>query len=116
MGRPEKGDFAPVVSAFRSFTGAFACDRCNEMYFVAPNRGKKETIRCGCGTLSLNLLQKVARFHGDRSVRVAAAKLSSELPLAALRRYPSIACFLEQSSDRLSGRNKKLSRWVLTGM
>ncbi|MFT3989001.1 hypothetical protein [Aestuariivirga sp.] len=54
----KKEDFAPVVTAFRSFTETFACDGCNEMYFVTPNRGKKEALRCGCGTLNLNLLQK----------------------------------------------------------
>jgi len=28
------------------------------MYFVAPDRGKKEALRCGCGGLNLNLLKK----------------------------------------------------------
>lgn len=55
-----KKDFAPVVASFRAFTGAFACDSCNEMYFVAPDRSKKEGLRCGCGKLNLNLLQKGA--------------------------------------------------------
>ena len=54
----KKEDFTPVVSAFRTFTGAFGCGTCNEMYFVAPDRGKKEALRCGCGTLNLNLLQR----------------------------------------------------------
>lgn len=54
----KKEDFAPVVTAFRAFTGAFGCNTCNEMYFVAPDRGKKEALRCGCGSLNLNLLQK----------------------------------------------------------
>lgn len=54
----KKEDFAPVVIAFQSFTEAFACGTCNEMYFVAPNRGQKEALRCGCGNLNLNLLQK----------------------------------------------------------
>lgn len=54
----KKEDFAPVVSAFRTFTGLFGCARCEEVYFVAPNRGKKEALRCGCGALNLNLLQK----------------------------------------------------------
>ncbi|TXL76397.1 chromosome segregation protein SMC [Vineibacter terrae] len=54
----KKEDFTPVVTAFRGFTGAFACKTCSEMYFVAPDRGKKEALRCGCGTLNLNLLQK----------------------------------------------------------
>lgn len=54
----KKDDFAPVVAGFRGFTGSFGCDACGEMYFVAPDRGKKEALRCGCGTLNLNLLQK----------------------------------------------------------
>lgn len=54
----KKEDFAPVITAFRAFTGAFGCSTCNEMYFVAPDRGKKEALRCGCGSLNLNLLQK----------------------------------------------------------
>lgn len=56
----KKEDFAPVVTTFRFFTGAFACTNCNEMYFVAPDRGKKEALRCGCGNLNLNLLRKSA--------------------------------------------------------
>jgi len=54
----KKEDFAPVVAAFRGFAGSFGCVTCGEMYFVAPDRGKKEALRCGCGTLNLNLLQK----------------------------------------------------------
>jgi recombinational DNA repair ATPase RecF len=54
----QKEDFAPVVAAFRGFTSSFGCTTCGEMYFVAPDRGKKEALRCGCGTLNLNLLQK----------------------------------------------------------
>ncbi|WP_042778902.1 hypothetical protein, partial [Sinorhizobium fredii] len=53
-----KADFTPVVAAFRGFTSSFGCTTCGEMYFVAPDRGKKEALRCGCGTLNLNLLQK----------------------------------------------------------
>ncbi|RHZ91578.1 chromosome segregation protein SMC [Cereibacter sphaeroides] len=54
----KKEDFTPVVSAFQTFTRAFGCGTCNEMYFVVPARGKKEGLRCGCGALNLNLLQK----------------------------------------------------------
>ncbi len=54
----QKEDFTPVVAAFRRFTSSFSCTTCGELYFVAPDRGKKEALRCGCGTLNLNLLQK----------------------------------------------------------
>ncbi|WP_246682674.1 hypothetical protein [Mesorhizobium sp. B3-2-1] len=53
-----RSDFAPVVTAFRGFADAFTCDKCSEIYFVSPDRGKKEALRCGCGALNLNLLQK----------------------------------------------------------
>lgn len=56
----QREDFAPVIEAFRALTGAFACNACNEMFFVAPDRGQKEALRCACGNLNLNLLQKVA--------------------------------------------------------
>jgi len=54
----KREDFSPVVTAFKSFTSAFGCPTCSEMYFVTPDRGKKESLRCGCGTLNLNLLAK----------------------------------------------------------
>lgn len=56
----KKEDFLPVVTAFNSFTSSFGCAMCEEMYFVTPDRGRKEALRCGCGELNLNLLPKVA--------------------------------------------------------
>jgi hypothetical protein len=32
----QREDFVPVVAAFKGFTGAFSCEACSEMYFVAP--------------------------------------------------------------------------------
>ena len=54
----QKQDFSPVVVAFKSFTGCFACATCTEMFYVVPDRGGKEGLRCGCGDLNLNLLTK----------------------------------------------------------
>lgn len=51
-------DFEPVVSAFKGFTDTFSCVTCSEMYYVTPNRGPKGALRCGCGTLNLNLSAK----------------------------------------------------------
>jgi recombinational DNA repair ATPase RecF len=56
----KKEDFGPVVAAFKGFTASFACSACAEMFYVAPDRGKKEGLRCGCGSLNLNLLPKSA--------------------------------------------------------
>jgi len=49
-----KEDFIGVVVAFRSLTSAFVCATCNQMYFVTPERGRKEGLRCRCGALNLN--------------------------------------------------------------
>jgi len=54
----KKEDFSPVVAAFRAFTSAFRCTTCEEMYYVTPDRGNKEALRCGCGALNLNLRPK----------------------------------------------------------
>jgi hypothetical protein len=54
----ERADFLPVATAFKSLAEAFACANCAETYYVVPDRGRKEALRCGCGSLNLNLLQK----------------------------------------------------------
>jgi hypothetical protein len=54
----QKQDFIPVVAAFKHFVAAFTCTTCQEMFYVVPERGKKENLRCGCGDLNLNLLLK----------------------------------------------------------
>jgi recombinational DNA repair ATPase RecF len=54
----KREDFAPVVAAFKGFVDAFECPTCSELYHVAPSRGKKEALRCGCGGLNLNLVAK----------------------------------------------------------
>lgn len=46
-------DFEPVVEAFKVFTGAFVCPTCEEAYYVSPERGTKESLRCGCGAINL---------------------------------------------------------------
>jgi hypothetical protein len=55
----QKQDFAPVVAAYKEFTGTFVCTNCQEMFRVVPERGEKESLRCGCGGLNLNLLLKM---------------------------------------------------------
>lgn len=57
----KREDFLPVVEAFKSFVGIFECSTCSELYHVAPNRGPKEALRCGCGTLNLNLMAKIGK-------------------------------------------------------
>jgi recombinational DNA repair ATPase RecF len=56
----KKEDFVPVVRTFRALTECFSCDTCKEMYFVSPERGPKEGLRCTCASVNLNLLSKSA--------------------------------------------------------
>jgi recombinational DNA repair ATPase RecF len=56
----KREDFVPVVRAFQEFTECFSCDTCKEMYFVSPERGPKEALRCTCASVNLNLLSKSA--------------------------------------------------------
>lgn len=53
-----KGDFAPVVTAFRALVASFECPTCEQMYSVTPERGPKRGVRCHCGALNLNLVAK----------------------------------------------------------
>lgn len=53
-----KGDFAPVVAAFRALVASFECPTCEQMYSVTPERGRKGGVRCQCGALNLNMISK----------------------------------------------------------
>lgn len=49
-------DFAPVAAAFRAMVERHSCKECGAMFRVSPGRGAKESLRCGCGNLNLNLV------------------------------------------------------------
>jgi recombinational DNA repair ATPase RecF len=51
-------DFEPVVEAFRALTGHFDCSTCGDMLAVTPERGRREGLRCQCGTINLNFNAK----------------------------------------------------------
>jgi len=53
-------DFAPVAKAFEALLAGFTCAHCNEYLRVSPDRETPETIRCECGTTSINLRRKGA--------------------------------------------------------
>lgn len=53
-----KTDFEPVVEAFKKLNGIFECDTCEELLYLIPERGKKEAVRCGCGSININLIGK----------------------------------------------------------
>ena len=53
-----KRDFEPVVEAFKELNSIFECETCEELLYVSPERGKKEAVRCGCGSINVNLIKK----------------------------------------------------------
>lgn len=55
----EKGDFLPVVAAFRTLTAHFSCPSCEEMLSITPERGSKTGLRCTCGNVNLNFNTKL---------------------------------------------------------
>ena len=51
-------DFVPVVGAFRELSRFLRCDACESLLFVSPRQGTRESLRCGCGKITFNLLKK----------------------------------------------------------
>lgn len=53
-----KGDFEPVVKAFRNLLEGFTCIACGECLRVSPERETAESLRCECGKTNVNLCNK----------------------------------------------------------
>ncbi len=53
-----KGDFEPVVKAFRALLAGFACEHCGSYLRVSPEREAAEALRCDCGQTNINLRKK----------------------------------------------------------
>ena len=54
----QKEDFAPVVASYKRMMSDLFCDKCNGPFYVSPERGERETVRCTCGALVINLKKK----------------------------------------------------------
>ncbi|NQX42321.1 AAA domain-containing protein [Pedobacter steynii] len=56
----EEKDFAPVAEAFKNLTEAFTCleENCNSLFYLTYDKGQKDTLRCSCGTVNINLKKK----------------------------------------------------------
>jgi recombinational DNA repair ATPase RecF len=54
----KKQDFLPVVDAFKDMLACFRCDTCGGLAYVSPGKGPKESLRCDCGAVNLNLKTK----------------------------------------------------------
>jgi hypothetical protein len=51
-------DFAPVVDAFKGLLACFRCEICDGFIYVSPGKGPKESLRCDCGAVTINLKTK----------------------------------------------------------
>jgi hypothetical protein len=55
----QKQDFSPLSAAYRELVEAFSCTSCSEMLQVTPRKGTKEAVRCSCGAVNFNLIEKI---------------------------------------------------------
>ncbi|MGL3210552.1 hypothetical protein [Bradyrhizobium sp. BR 1433] len=78
-------DFSPVVKAFRTFTGAFVCETCDEMLFVALNRGKRKRCDADAERSTSISCKKVAKRSCRRLQSCPRRKSSVYPPSAASR-------------------------------
>lgn len=55
-------DFAPVLEAFRQLMQAFSCPKsgCGSYFYVVPERGSLDTLRCSCNDTNINLRKRGA--------------------------------------------------------
>ena len=53
-----EAEFRKVVEAFKSFLGELQCSACETWLYVTPRKGHPENLRCGCGSVTLNLKPK----------------------------------------------------------
>lgn len=53
-------DFAPVAASFKNLIEAMCCSNpdCGSVLYVVPDSTHKESLRCACGTININLKTK----------------------------------------------------------
>ena len=51
-------EFMPVTKAFKDFLATMKCEVCSSYVYVTPRKGPSESIKCNCGTISINLIKK----------------------------------------------------------
>jgi hypothetical protein len=56
----QAGEFATVTLAYQALLGSMRCSNasCGEFFAVNPSKGERGALRCGCGSLNLNLVCK----------------------------------------------------------
>ena len=54
----EKKDFLPVIEAFQDLFALFTCKTCGKILYVASTGVKPVAIKCDCGSVNWNLVNK----------------------------------------------------------
>lgn len=54
----QKEDFKPVISSQYALIACLRCEDCGGFFFVLPERGTPQSLRCDCGKFNLNLTSK----------------------------------------------------------
>lgn len=83
-----KADFLPVIDAFQELVSKFQCPACETFVAVVPERGSAQTLKCGCGAISLNLEKKsaVVKKSVVSKPKAAAAAASVEVDSKTIER------------------------------
>jgi hypothetical protein len=58
-------DFRPVVEAFQDLYTLFSCSRCSGLLHVVSKGTTNENIRCSCGQVNWNLVERRSGQRGD---------------------------------------------------
>ena len=53
-----KAEFRKVVEAFKSLLAELRCSSCESWLYVMPRKVAPESLRCRCGSVTLNLKLK----------------------------------------------------------
>ncbi|MDL2279177.1 AAA family ATPase [Desulfovibrio sp. OttesenSCG-928-G11] len=54
----QKGDFEPVVAAYKNLVDQFKCPQCNGLIYLVFDRNSKQALRCNCAHINFNLAKK----------------------------------------------------------
>ncbi len=54
----DKKDFEPVAASYKTLTEAFSCPDCKSILYLAYDKGIRDSLRCSCGTININLRGK----------------------------------------------------------
>ena len=53
-----KAEFQKVVEAFKSLLTGLRCSSCESWFYATPRKGDLESLRCRCGSVTLNLRRR----------------------------------------------------------